>query len=95
MRHSRCMHATLPRRGQHRCMRPTQVWQGLGVARLVHNEGRDEDRLIEELLRRALEMRDDLDDHIGRAETLNSLGTLKQKATHRYTQCATAIQAPS
>jgi tetratricopeptide (TPR) repeat protein len=56
-----------------------QVHQGLGVARLVHHQSRSDDPTIEKLLREALAVREELEDHVGRAETLNSLGMLRMK----------------
>ena len=67
-----------------------QLAQGLAVARLVHNKTRDEDALIEKLLREALELREELEDHIGRAETLNSLGSLRMKHK-RYVDAETYL----
>ena len=60
-----------------------QIKFGLGVARLVHNQDRSEDKLIEQLLRESLTLRTEIQDHAGRAETLNSIGSLFEKKT-RY-----------
>ena len=55
------------------------ILQGLGVTRLIFNATRDEDEEIERLLSGALHLRELLDRPEEIAETLNSLGALKQK----------------
>ena len=55
----------------------------LGCARLVHNARRDEDQLIDELLRGSLALFEEVEDPIGRAKVFNALGTLRMKA-RRY-----------
>ena len=55
--------------------------QGLALARLVHNDeaDRSEDKTIEGLLLDVLSLRESVRDQAKMAETLNSLGTLKQR----------------
>ena len=57
--------------------------QGLGVTRLIFNTDRSEDALIEKLLAEALELRQLAGLRMQAAETLNGLGSLKQKQ-HAY-----------
>ena len=57
----------------------SECLQGLAVARLIFNEDRSEDAKIAALLGRALELREGNGMKEKAAETLNSLGSLKQK----------------
>ena len=57
----------------------SEVCQGLAVARLIFNTDRAEDALILELLKEALELREEARLADKMADTLNSLGTLRQK----------------
>ena len=67
------------------------ILQGLGVTRLIFNTSREEDEEIEALLSEALMLREGAEQHDSVAETLNSLGALKQKqkaydGAHAYYQ---------
>ena len=57
----------------------SEVCQGLAVARLIFNTDRAEDALILELLKEALELREGARLTDKMADTLNSLGTLRQR----------------
>ena len=56
-----------------------EVLQGLAVARLIFNPERTEDTLIASLLKTALELRELIRDAAKMADTLNSIGSLRQK----------------
>ena len=57
----------------------SEVKQGLGVTRLIFNTDRSEDGLILDYLLTALQLRELTGDKVKMSDTLNSLGTLKQK----------------
>jgi len=57
----------------------SEASQGLALSRLIFNSGRDEDDLIEELLQEALRLRVEMKASYKIADTLNSLGSLRQK----------------
>ena len=57
----------------------SEVLQGLALARLIFNRERSEDGLISSLLKEALVLREDLRDISKMADTLNSIGMLRQK----------------
>lgn len=57
----------------------SEICQGLAVARLIFNTHRSEDVEIHKLLMEALELREIMQLPDKMAETLNSLGMLKQK----------------
>lgn len=57
----------------------SEICQGLAVARLIFNTDRSEDSEIAMLLKEALELRELIESTDKMAETLNSLGMLKQK----------------
>jgi len=57
----------------------SDVLQGLGVARVIYDKTRKYDKLTEDRLREALQLREVAQLKKGQAETLNSLGSLKQR----------------
>jgi len=57
----------------------SEVLQGLALARLIFNQERGEDALISALLKAALDLREDMRDAAKMADTLNSIGSLRQK----------------
>lgn len=66
-----------------------EILQGQSAARLIFNTDRSEDRLIEANLREALQLRRSAGLFAGVADTLNSLGMLKNKQkmyaeAHKY-----------
>ena len=57
----------------------SEVKQGLALARLIFNKDRSEDGVISSLLKDALSLREEMRDLAKMAESLNSLGALRQK----------------
>jgi len=57
----------------------SEICQGLAVARLIFNTDRTEDGVIMSLLKEALELREKMQATDKMADTVNSLGMLKQK----------------
>lgn len=71
--------ARLKERRKHWASELSEVLQGLALARLVHNKDRSEDTEIARLLKESLSLREELRANAQIAETLNSLGSLRQK----------------
>ena len=53
--------------------------QGLALARVIFNQSRDEDLLIERLFTEAIELRNEAGNRSKLADTTHALGSLKQK----------------